>query len=135
MELEILSLPDINPEDTVYRTPDGVIVKVRVREDPLLHAPAEVRRSCLAYHFSASLCDEHGKALPDANDPSGFQIAPIEPLTIQIQGMQEKAAKEGIAIDALIEQTIEEYRRKQVAAALSFDPVRRLRGRFPAVSA
>lgn len=134
MDLEVLQLPDINPEDTVYRTPDGVIVKVRVREDLMPYAPAEVQRSCLAYHFSASLCDEHGKALPDAHDPLGFQIAPIEPLTIQIQGMREKAAADGIALEQLIENTIEEYRRKQVAAALDFKPVRSLRGRFPAVN-
>lgn len=134
MELEILQLPDINPEDTVYRTPDGVIVKVRVREDALLYAPVEVRRACLAYHFSASLCDESGKALPDEHDPLGYQIAPIEPLTIQIQGMREKASAEGVALERLIENTIEDYRRKQVAAALDFKPLRALRGRFPSVN-
>jgi hypothetical protein len=94
------------------------------------YAPAEVRRSCIALHFSASLCDEQGKALADATDPLGYQIAPAEPLTIHLQGMRDKALAEGLTLAEVIDATIEEFRRKQALDALTFRAVVGLRGKF-----
>lgn len=90
---KVTDLPDINPEDTVYRAQSGQLIKVRVLEvdiDPI--AEPDLARNSIVLQVSASICDERGKALPD--DRLGHLIAWAGRHTGHLQGLAEKARVE-----------------------------------------
>lgn len=61
------TLADISPEDTVYRTADGWVVKVKTLYEHPGADQGGVHGNILRFHLSGSICGKDGKALRRAD--------------------------------------------------------------------
>ena len=125
----VTDLPDINPEDVVYRAESGQLIKVRVLEvdiDPI--AEPDLARNSIVLQVSASLCDERGKALPD--DRLGHLIAWAGRHTGHLQGLAEKARAENRDASVVFDEWVESLRLQHAKEAESFLLLQSMRKSF-----
>ena len=126
----ITDLPDINPSDSVYRhQASSQLVKVRLLRLPIdPDATPEAQRNMRSFRLSAALCDPAGKALPD--EDLGQLIAPAETLSVQMQGLIDRAAEHERSPAEQLQSEIGEVRLKLCNQAIQWQQLNALMAGF-----
>jgi len=113
--LKEIKIKGTNPSDKVFKC-EGLLVKVRLLKKEIAQKNKLVGPSSLAFHLTASVCDQKGKAIPRADGK--FCIYP-HTITIPVtdKSFNDQAIKKGLEdiLTPLISQTVAWHKSIEVA--------------------